>query len=290
MGAEASCARCMRRPVRRARPDRMFRADFTIMLYEGAIQLVGVPRRSRCSSGSARCEVLSGDLTIGELVAFNALVALANGPIILLLVVGRAPDGTRAAQPAERHLRAGARAGRGPLRAARRCARSRGGIRSRTSASATAGRTRRRSSRSIDLEVEPGDDRRASSGAAARARRRWSSASPGCSSRPRATILYDGVDLTHAATTATLRRQIGFVLQENYLFDDTIARNIAFGDDEPDMEQRRLGRAHGQRARLHRAAAARLRDQGRRERAAPVRRPAPAHRDRPRASTTSRRS
>ena len=30
-----------------------------------------------------------------------------------------------------------------------------------------------------------------------------------------------------------LRRQIGFVLQENHLFDDTIARNIAFGEDEP---------------------------------------------------------
>jgi ATP-binding cassette subfamily B protein len=34
-----------------------------------------------------------------------------------------------------------------------------------------------------------------------------------------------------------LRRQIGFVLQENYLFDDTIARNIAFGEDEPDLDR-----------------------------------------------------
>jgi ATP-binding cassette subfamily B protein len=34
-----------------------------------------------------------------------------------------------------------------------------------------------------------------------------------------------------------LRRQIGFVLQENYLFDDTIARNIAFGEEEPEMER-----------------------------------------------------
>ena len=34
-----------------------------------------------------------------------------------------------------------------------------------------------------------------------------------------------------------LRRQIGFVLQENYLFDDTIARNIAFGEEDPDMER-----------------------------------------------------
>ncbi|MBP6823560.1 MAG: ATP-binding cassette domain-containing protein, partial [Acidobacteria bacterium] len=34
-----------------------------------------------------------------------------------------------------------------------------------------------------------------------------------------------------------LRRQIGFVLQENYLFDDTIARNIAFGEEEPDLDR-----------------------------------------------------
>lgn len=34
-----------------------------------------------------------------------------------------------------------------------------------------------------------------------------------------------------------LRRQIGFVLQENHLFDDTIARNIAFGEPEPDLDR-----------------------------------------------------
>jgi ABC-type multidrug transport system fused ATPase/permease subunit len=34
-----------------------------------------------------------------------------------------------------------------------------------------------------------------------------------------------------------LRRQIGFVLQENYLFDDTIAKNIAFGEEDPDLER-----------------------------------------------------
>jgi len=34
---------------------------------------------------------------------------------------------------------------------------------------------------------------------------------------------------------AGLRRQIGFVLQDQYVFADSIARNIAFGEDEPDM-------------------------------------------------------
>lgn len=34
-----------------------------------------------------------------------------------------------------------------------------------------------------------------------------------------------------------LRRQIGMVLQENHLFDATIAGNIAFGDSEPDLDR-----------------------------------------------------
>jgi ATP-binding cassette subfamily B protein len=50
------------------------------------------------------------------------------------------------------------------------------------------------------------------------------------------TILYDGIDLK-TLSYRDLRRHIGFVLQENFLFDDTIARNIAFGDDEPDMDR-----------------------------------------------------
>jgi ATP-binding cassette subfamily B protein len=50
------------------------------------------------------------------------------------------------------------------------------------------------------------------------------------------TIRYDGVDLK-TLNYRDLRRQVGFVLQENHLFNDTIARNIAFGDTEPDMDQ-----------------------------------------------------
>ena len=50
------------------------------------------------------------------------------------------------------------------------------------------------------------------------------------------TIRYDGIDLK-TLNYRDLRRQVGFVLQENYLFSDTIARNIAFGDAEPDMDQ-----------------------------------------------------
>jgi len=46
-------------------------------------------------------------------------------------------------------------------------------------------------------------------------------------------ILFDGFEL-RTLDYRTLRRKIGFVLQESYLFDDTIANNIAFGDAAPD--------------------------------------------------------
>jgi ATP-binding cassette subfamily B protein len=50
------------------------------------------------------------------------------------------------------------------------------------------------------------------------------------------TIVYDELEL-HTLDYRTLRRQVGFVLQESYLFDATIAQNIAFGEGEPDPER-----------------------------------------------------
>jgi ATP-binding cassette subfamily B protein len=49
------------------------------------------------------------------------------------------------------------------------------------------------------------------------------------------TISFDGHEM-RTLDYRTLRRQIGFVLQENYLFNDSIAGNIAFGEEvaEPD--------------------------------------------------------
>jgi len=46
--------------------------------------------------------------------------------------------------------------------------------------------------------------------------------------------LVDGKDIT-AIDLNSYRRQIGVVLQDSYLFSDTVAGNIALGDTEPDM-------------------------------------------------------
>jgi HlyB family type I secretion system ABC transporter len=50
------------------------------------------------------------------------------------------------------------------------------------------------------------------------------------------TIFFDHVDLK-TLNYRDVRRQIGMVLQENHMFNDTIARNISFGDPEPDLDR-----------------------------------------------------
>src|ERR1051325_1208272 len=49
-------------------------------------------------------------------------------------------------------------------------------------------------------------------------------------------ILFDHVDLK-TLNYRDVRQHIGMVLQENHMFNDTIARNISFGDSEPDVDR-----------------------------------------------------
>ena len=50
------------------------------------------------------------------------------------------------------------------------------------------------------------------------------------------TIYFDNIDLKKL-NYRDVRRHIGTVLQENHMFNDTIARNISFGDPEPDLDR-----------------------------------------------------
>ncbi len=50
------------------------------------------------------------------------------------------------------------------------------------------------------------------------------------------TILFDRLDLK-TLNYRDVRRLIGMVLQDNYMFDDTLIRNIAFGEPEPDFDR-----------------------------------------------------
>jgi HlyB family type I secretion system ABC transporter len=50
------------------------------------------------------------------------------------------------------------------------------------------------------------------------------------------TLFFDNIDLK-TLNYRDVRRHIGMVLQENHMFNETIARNIAFGDPEPDLDR-----------------------------------------------------
>jgi ATP-binding cassette subfamily B protein len=210
---------------------RLFRADFTIMSYDAAIQLVSFGSLMLFLFVGA-LRVLDGAMSIGALVAFNALVLLANGPILRVLsswdqlqyssvllnrlndIVAEEPE-----QGADHsHL---------------------------TAVPSLEGRIRLDNVgfrytpisppilEGISLEVEPGTlvaiVGRSGSGKTTLVR-----CLAGLIEPTEGAIHFDGLDM-RTLEYRQLRRHIGYVLQENHLFDDTIARNIAFGADELDM-------------------------------------------------------
>ena len=212
---------------------RLFHADFTIMSYEAAIQLISIASLVVfLFVGSLR--VLDGAMSVGELAAFNALVLLANAPILLLLstwdqlqfssvllnrltdIVGEEPE-----QGADRSRLSPVPSVEGRVRL------ENVGFRyTPISPPILEG---------VTLEVEPGTTvaivGRSGSGKTTLAR-----CLAGLLEPTEGTIRFDDVDM-RTLDYRELRRHIGYVLQENHLFDDTIASNIAFGDERPDMER-----------------------------------------------------
>ena len=231
--------------------DRLFRADFTAMCFEGAVQLVSFASLA-VFLWIGSLQVLSGDLSIGGLVSFNALVVLANSPIGILLALwdqlqfasvlltrvsdvmseepeqGRDHSGLAAVPSLEGHVGVhglGFRYG-GP-----------------DSPSILA---------DITFDV-PAGTRVAIVGRSGSGKTTFVKCLAGLLEPTEGRITYDRVDM-RSLRFRDLRRHIGFVLQDNFLFADTIARNIAFGEDQPDMERvewaARLANAHDFIARL----------------------------------------
>ena len=73
-------------------------------------------------------------------------------------------------------------------------------------------------------------------------------------------ITIDGVDLRDV-TQESLRRQLGVVPQEGFLFAGTVRDNIAFGRPDARPGRSRRGGAGGRRARVRPRARGRLRDE-----------------------------
>ena len=137
----------------------------------------------------------------------------------------------------------------------------------------------------FDLDVPPERPSR-SSATRAPGSRRSRSCLLASTTRATAALTIDGTDLRDV-TQASLRRQLGIVPQEGFLFAGSIADNIAFGRPSATRVGDRGRRGGRRRRRLHRGAAGELRHRGRGARLQAVARPAAAHRVRARAPRRS---
>lgn len=225
---------------------RRFNADFTIMCYDGAIQAVTFLSIVLFLWVGAY-EVMDGNLTIGALVAFNSLVALANGPItVLLLMWDNLQLSTvlleRVNDVLEQEPEQGADHSKlAPVRSVS------GQVTFQNMGFRYGGPESVPILEGINLVV-PAGRRVAIVGRSGSGKTTLVKCLAGLIEPTEGTILYDGVDMK-SVNYRDLRRHIGFVLQENHLFNDTIAKNIAFGEPSPDMDKvvwaSRMAHAHG---------------------------------------------
>jgi len=110
--------------------------------------------------------------------------------------------------------------------------------------------------RNINLEVRPGNAS-AILGATGAGKSVLMSLIPRFFDPTSGRVLIDGLD-ARSIDLDDLRRNIGLVFQESFLFSNTIAANIAFGHPEATREQIEACRSHCRGPRLHPQAAERL--------------------------------
>ena len=232
-GAEHAFQTLMRRQFD-ALAGRVYRSDLAFMRYDAAVSLVTFLTLALVLWAGGLF-VLGGDLSIGELVAFNGLVVLANGPVGNLLrlwdelqyasvLLGRLDD-VLAQEPEQgenhSHLQSV------PVLSGR--------VSIQHLTVRTQGPVPATILDDVSLEVEPGQTialvGRSGAGKTTLVRC-LAGLQPVTSGR----ILYDGIDLD-SLDHRELRRRIGFVLQADHLFDGTLAANIALGEEEVDLER-----------------------------------------------------
>jgi ATP-binding cassette subfamily B protein len=211
-----------------------FKANLTSMYYDGAVSAAAFISIILFLSVGAY-QVLDGKLTIGGLAAFNFLVALANGPIKDLLKMWDAYQSvsvqlnrlddifSQEPEQGSDHSRLV------PIRSLE------GAVSLRNVGFQYGGVESPKILEAVTFDA-PAGKLIAVVGRSGSGKTTLIKCLSGLLEPTEGTILFDGIDLK-TLNYRDLRRQIGFVLQDNYLFNDTIARNIGFGDDEPDMDR-----------------------------------------------------
>jgi ATP-binding cassette subfamily B protein len=210
--------------------DKVFRSEFLIMTYQGAIQMVTFLSLALFLFAGGLL-VIDGDISLGRFVAFNALVALANGPVLIMLSLwDQAQYGRilldRLNDVIDQEPEQGE--DRSALRSVPTLA---GAVRLRNVGFRYGGPEAPAILEGIDLDVKPGTTV-AIVGRSGSGKTTLVKCLAGLLEPTEGRIELDHVDLT-TLDYRSVRKHIGVVLQESYLFDDTIGRNIAFGE-EPD--------------------------------------------------------
>jgi ATP-binding cassette subfamily B protein len=212
----------------------LMRGSFIVMSYQSAIQTLGL-----VSSGLflwyGTGLVISGSLTVGGFVAFNTLLAMASVSLLRVLgvwdqlqmmtvLMNRLNDifESRPEQGSDRTVLKPVRSLEGQIEF-RNVGFRYGGPESAPILSG------------INLLVAPGKTI-AIVGRSGSGKTTLVKLLAGLIEPTEGQILYDNVEMS-AVNYRDLRRHIGIVLQENYIFDDTILRNVAFGDREPDFDR-----------------------------------------------------
>ncbi len=210
--------------------DRVFRAEFLVMAYQGGLQLITFVSFGLFLFVGA-LQVVHGELSLGRFVSFNALIALANAPVILLLLLwdrlqlarvllGRLDDVLEHEPEQGRD--------RSQLRPVTTLS---GSVELSDVGFRYGGPESPLILEGITLAVEPGESV-AIVGRSGSGKTTLIKLLAGLLEPTEGTIRFDGLEL-RTLDYRTLRRHVGFVLQESYLFDDTIYANIGFGDQSP---------------------------------------------------------
>jgi len=213
---------------------KLLRSTFFIMSYDTAVQTIGLLSTMLFLWFGARM-VMSGEITIGSFVAFNSLVAMAYAAILRVLgvwdqsqraivLVNRLQD-VFDAEPEQGHDRSSLTPVAG----------IQGHIELRNVGFRYGGPESPQILSGINLEIVPGSSV-AIVGRSGCGKTTLVKLISGLLEATEGSIRIDHLDLK-TLKYRDVRRQIGFVLQENHMFSQSIRENIAFGDIEPDFER-----------------------------------------------------
>jgi len=213
---------------------KIFRSSFIVMSYDSVLQTIGMVSTAIFLWVGAN-QVMAGRLSIGGFVAFSSLTALAYGGILRTLGVW---DNLQFAQVLLNRLndifeqepeQGRDRSRLTPVHSLE------GRIQLRGVSFKYGGPEAPNILTNITLEIAPGR-MIAFVGRSGCGKTTLIKLIAGLLEPTEGTILFDNTDLK-ALNYRDVRRHIGMVLQENHIFNESIARNIAFGDAEPDLDR-----------------------------------------------------